>query len=542
MSDAAQTAPALPCVVQLGFAGSRTLFSPAPATKTDSDRFREELQRYLTGRLKKLPEELKLDGQYFLCGISQVAIGADMLFTQACAELKTPQRIFLPQHRQDFLNATASDGTPDFTDEERVKAERLLAGEQIIQERVVADAAERTARFDEANLEILRVSDIVVCLLREDATGKAGSTSDLLERAKKRNKLTLEIRFTVANGHVEIHEQWHNRDQTQGSQWPRLPADLPVPDQTIRPDKEGYLGGLYDLASQHAKRHQKLFRLAARIIIGTHIAATICATLVLAFHASVKYLLLLTAGLLPLELVLLVSGFLVHFYLHRSRAARVWALSRLVAEILRSIKALQHRHFQLHYLFQLPMPLDMLPLLRTINVLHLRATRPHRNDPWEQQRDAYIANRLDDKDHGQLIYYEKERTKDERRWRICNWTFGVCSSAAILAVLCKLIIVGYVVFGVNDWDLLHLTRDFLGVLAIILPLLSVAALSWMAAMDFEARIHTYTETLNFLNKQRPLLEQAKSAAEFERLVLETESRLLGETVSWYARRAFTGVT
>ena len=73
-------------------------------------------------------------------------------------------------------------------------------------------------------------------------------------------------------------------------------------------------------------------------------------------------------------------------------------------------------------------------------------------------------------------------------------------------------------------------------------MLAVAALSLAAAFDLEARKHTYNDMLVILRSQHKLLNEASTAREFGRLVLETESRLLGETVNWYSRRSFTGIT
>jgi hypothetical protein len=81
----------------------------------------------------------------------------------------------------------------------------------------------------------------------------------------------------------------------------------------------------------------------------------------------------------------------------------------------------------------------------------------------------------------------------------------------------------------------------LGTLAILLPVLAVARLSWAAAMDREARIETLAEARAFLERQRRLLPCVDSPAEYGRLLLETETVLLAEVSSWFARRANIGV-
>ena len=75
-----------------------------------------------------------------------------------------------------------------------------------------------------------------------------------------------------------------------------------------------------------------------------------------------------------------------------------------------------------------------------------------------------------------------------------------------------------------------------------LPVRSVAALSLAASFDLEGRRHTYEEMLHAMETPRALIEGASSEREFVALVLQTETRLVGENVNWFSRRAFTGVT
>jgi hypothetical protein len=81
----------------------------------------------------------------------------------------------------------------------------------------------------------------------------------------------------------------------------------------------------------------------------------------------------------------------------------------------------------------------------------------------------------------------------------------------------------------------------LGALAIVMPVLAVGALSLAASFDLEALVHTYGETLEFLEKQVGRLYGASSEREFTRLMLETEASLLGETATWASRRSFKSV-
>jgi len=57
----------------------------------------------------------------------------------------------------------------------------------------------------------------------------------------------------------------------------------------------------------------------------------------------------------------------------------------------------------------------------------------------------------------------------------------------------------------------------------------------------EARIETFGETVAFLERQRRVIATATSRDEYDRLVVETESVLLGETANWFSRRANTSL-
>src|SRR5205085_1111796 len=114
---------------------------------------------------------------------------------------------------------------------------------------------------------------------------------------------------------------------------------------------------------------------------------------------------------------------------------------------------------------------------------------------------------------------------ENERPRLNNATrmFAVFSALAIGATVFELLIVS----GATGEKLerQHWLTATLGVLAIILPVLAVGTLSLAAAMDYEARTHTFGEVLTFLERQRELLIQAATRREFEGLMLETEARL-----------------
>ena len=161
--------------------------------------------------------------------------------------------------------------------------------------------------------------------------------------------------------------------------------------------------------------------------------------------------------------------------------------------------------------------------------LHLVDTSRPDGKSWQGRLANYLACRLDGS-NGQIAFYTS-RSKHAARWlRLANTAFNCCSGGAFIAVCCKLFHMG------GQYGIL-----VFGSLAIVMPVLAVAALSLAAAFDLEARKQTFSDMRDFLTAQRALLARATADREFCQLVVETEFRLLGETVNWYSRRAFAGV-
>ena len=346
----------------------------------------------------------------------------------------------------------------------------------------------------------------------------------------------LVISVAVKDDRVEFSETCHGLKQFSPPEMPQAMSSAFLPQGTSNladtPVVE-YCGVLKSLGSQQANLQRKLFKAVATIIIGSHIVATILAVMALLSHRhDVPNWLL--PSFLGMELVSLVVGFGIHQYLHHSRACQVWAMSRLIAELARSVSAIGKQYLYLEYLFVLPFPSSLKPLLETLCVLHMRSTRGD-TTAWQLKRDVYVVKRLTAPD-AQIDYYAKSADRAKMWLRIWHTTFVTCSLAAVISTSLKLWVIAYV-----DEDYRDTLTALLGALAIVLPLLAVGALSLAAALDLEAREHTYDEIRAFLREQERHLKEVTLERDFARLVLETESQLLGETANWFSRRSFTGV-
>jgi hypothetical protein len=526
----------LPLVVQLSFAGSRTLFDAKLHPHVDRDQFEREVERLLAARIKQLGTDLKLTSRHFWCGLSQIAIGGDTVFTRACKQLDIPQRIYLPQHRECYLAARGSSGT-DFSDDQLAIARDLLASPHIIQERVVAASPDRHEQFEEVNRQLARAADVMICLVRDDAQAKRGGSLGLLELADRRRQPLLEIRVSVGadNGAV-FREVWHHRESFELPDLPHELAGLQLDSQAI-PSVKPFCDALKAFASDRANSTQAIFKYSALTIVGTHFLATLCAVWALRMVNPKSSA---VSRLLGIELVLLLAGFAAHQLLHWRHASAVWGMTRLVAELARSVLALANVRMHLGHLFTLPMPESLRPLLHTLNVLHLREAQKLSPETFAVRRERYACDRFLKAGSGQIAYYEG-KLKSAKRWMLAaTVVFLTGSLFAFLATSLKLALHHGAIPEIVDPQREKLTH-WLGSLAILLPMLAVAGLSLSASLDLQARISTYREMLDFLKVHGEHLREAASEREFDELAIEAETRLLSETVTWYFRRSYTSV-
>jgi hypothetical protein len=521
--------PSLPLAVQVGFAGARRLWPEGAVV--DPVAFERALAQQLRAALQQLPQALGLNTQHFLVGLSQIAAGADLLFTQAAADLGWGQRIFLPQLREDYLGAQGSRG-PDFTPAEQTTARALLALPHIIEERVVTTAADRATRFDDTNLHILAEADVLVCLRREGQVGQLGGTQHLMDRALARGLKVLDLCVSITpEGQPALAQSW----EALAFNPPTLPAAVQSAAPVLRtengswPDVRTYAQALKAAASERAGQRRSGFERATLIIVGTHVLATLLATLVM----DVLETGLVGKVVLVVELFVLAWGFVRHWKLHRDKHTEDWAMARLCAELARSALALGRLPGSLAHFLTLPVPSELRPLLRTLNILQLRQICQDPVNDWAAERVRYVTERLDSPEKGQLPYYAREQLKAERLVRRATWAFTTLSALAFGATLAKLVLKTN---DVQGWSI-----DVTGLAAVVFPVMAVGGMSLAAALDAEARAHIFHHMQDFLRASKQRIEHALSPREVASLAAETEARLFGETVMWYSRRAYTSV-
>ena len=535
---AAMDSQALPLAVLVGFGGSRNFFPTLDLPQESRAKIDQSIESHLQSILEALPGQLGLSSnQFLLCGVSSLASGADQMFSRCCQQLGWRQEVLLPQGWTEFLAAKNNSGQPDFSPAQAEAAEQLFQSPHVLERRVASTALGRHERFEDVNLEISRQADVVICLRREGHSGRRGGTDHLWQESQARQRPCLMIGVSVSpEGQVTFTEEWFHREKLQP---PRLPAELGglgmVSMETV--SLPAYCTALKKFASGQSRWKQTIFRWCALAIIGTHVGATVLALLAIKLHGKAS-----VAWLLCVELLLLIAGFGTHIYLHSSRAAPAWAMSRLVAEIARSVLSLTGIPGRLTHLFSLPLPETVQPLLKTLNMLHLAEVQTRSTPAWTEARDTYVRERIEDSRSGQLPYYSRSTRRAEGWLHLAHRAFFVASLSAFAATLLKFTLVFQPLQWIEEAALRHSVTGVAGFLAVVLPLLAVAALSLAASVDLEAQVKTYRKMVHDLQVQKQLLTNAASERAFVSQALETERQLVGETLAWYWRRSFTSVT
>lgn len=526
------TAP-LPLVVQLGFAGARQLYKPEQHPGLDAPAFEAALQQELMNVLRQLPADLGLGPQHFLCGISQIAVGADSVFTRACQTLQIPQRLFLPQPIDVYLSAESASGNPDFTPAQRAEAEQLLQSPHLIQQRVVSAAPTRNERFHECNLELLRVCSLLVCLVVEDHDIKPGGTRELMLLAHRRKVPVLELKLSIVGSQPQLQSHWHDKDKFQAPALPELLGDVQIDSTAQAPSIASYCAAIDDVGNDGANTLRQHFNRSVRFVIVAHVLATVLSLAVSNRTGS------WVPVLMAFELLLLAAGFTLHHHLHKAQAVKRWALCRLVSEIVRSVKAMENFHYYLepHFVLVQHQP-ELRHLLRTLNVLHLHSTRDKDPANFAQYRDAYLRDRMTGTGgDNQILYHANKRDLTRRAHTIAQGSFVAASLLAMLVVLVQLLLTG----PLHDLDPGQVLLGPLGFASELLPVLAVAGLSLAAASDWEATHYESSALHAYLQRQKLELEGVSSAHECRRMVMEIESRLLGKELNWFNRRSFLGI-
>lgn len=537
------------CVIQLGFSGSRDLF-PGISDPLRRARLTQALTAQVAQKLSELRNrpELHLHEGHVLVGIAQMAVGGDWAFADACEQAGILLRVFLPQPRDEFL--AGKEARPpfadDFTPAQREQATQRLQRAGVVQQRVVSMASERTARFVETDVEILRAADIAVILQPKhaDGLGKPGSTNEFAEQALRGGKPLYALTFWIdENQQLHVYDELrYPRDR----HWPapRLPAVVPEPAlglDELAPRVAAECSALAQQSRAQCERDS-----ARRVLL--HIGLMLLvSTVLLLIHLfgdrvdqNLAWLVSLVAGLLVVPAAILVwrafSMKAPASAMHRQR----WTDLHLAAELARSALALSPvaadgadgrvasagQPHDLAFLLRPTLPSEHRALAQALAIAHLRRMRTEKPVPWEESRDRYVRERLEQPATGQLAFYRERLEQIRCHVRAVSIQAGLLGGFATLVVLAVLLL---------PVPALALAAA-LSRLALLLILVALVLQAQRCVLKHRLRVSAGSELLKQLESLAQRLQRAPSECEFLVLQNETESLLLAATLDWYRWR------
>jgi hypothetical protein len=223
-----------------------------------------------------------------------------------------------------------------------------------------------------------------------------------------------------------------------------------------------------------------------------------------------------------IKTALLVGAFVLPWFFKRAHGD--WLNHRMHAEICRSARTV----------WELPNPEDIYPALRlpvaeriqrSILLLKLLTPSADAAAVLDDARNTYDRQRL----AGQLDYFQANAAAAARQQFWLTRLGAACTFTAIFLGFAPM-------FGLWSGDAVFAMP--LRNLGLVLPLVTTALLSSVAARDLNRRAARYGELAAFLRRARTQLQNARTWRRLTRVVIDVERTLLLEIWEWYSLARF----
>jgi hypothetical protein len=497
----------------VGFSGHRDL-PDSKIVEREVARLLDEIGRKTTRRL---------------VGVCSVAIGADVIFIEACLKRKLPWIAILPMAPEVFFNKK------DFPDEaSRKNAMRLLETAASVEitnparDHLMRDEREyRSVAFSDSGRRIVDYCDVFIGALRPPRDPlKPGGTGDITQYAKLCHRPSAII--NPDTGAME-HQRWHapfgSAFMDELSSLPEAPVRkdlLTVESSDERRTVVDFFGRLTTAAGRHVPRFRNVSSMAA-ILNGALAVLTLALALLPdwfnGLHGQIAHAI---NAVLSVCAAATTGWFILRK--PRERAARY----RLGAEICRSVIATWSLPETCREIFR-GLPPDYRELVRTLlnlrrlegpSLADLAANQERGVDSWRNHTTHYLNERV----KKQLNYYEREQRKADRRLHIFNpliAIFGLGNFFIEIAARVK----GHPLIG-DDGE--HVVAFF----KVAFPAVTATLLAILAVREANWRKGRYGEMVQVLkeNAER-LISPPHQRAAFD-VVVDTERTLLAENIEW----------
>ena len=486
-------------------------------------------------RVGELLDAIAQNTRNRLVAVCSIAIGADMIFVEACLKRKLPWIAILPMPPAMFFNEK------DFPDEEsRNHAISLLekaASVEItnpLSDGTVQDEREyRHIAFSDSGQRIVDYCEVFIGALRHTHDPlKPGGTGDVTEYARRCHRPVAII--NPDTGVIE-HHRWHMPFASAFLDDIRSLPETPLREEFLSPESSGEFRTVVDFFSRlaaEARRHVPRLRSmssTAAILNGCLAVLTLGIVLLPWFFAG-------TLGSVAngLSFVLSILAFLATGWFILGKPHKRAARYRLGAEICRSLMATWNLPETHQEIFR-GLPAEFRGFLRVFlnlrrlegpTLAQLTANQKSAPDSWKDTISDYLKGRV----NKQLIYYEREQKKARRRLNILTPLIAIFASGNLFVAACLGMarLKGYSATGERAEHINHLVTF----LKVAFPAVTGTLIAIVAAREANRRKGRYGEMLEVLKENAERLKFAPHKKAACDVVIDNERALLAENIEW----------
>lgn len=470
------------------------------------------------------------------------AYGADLLCIETAQLLEIPVHLVLPkpvvyddQGEVSFTEGFASDfidaqGQPMMREWQQAhdfirKAER---GEQGWTCRLVNGTQVEPECYYDAGVQIMETADLFLTVWNRLPARGLGGTAEMVEQA---DQLLLPTQLIdPVTGMIESRR--YDRFKPLEDEGQKLMQSLAL-DPRLSSEQQ------FDALDQRANQHSKEFRNTAVIGIWLNASATITAAVAALLHGTSLAAAKIVASLALFEWLLVMIAWIKMKRLSRGQTHENWVRSRFAVELMRAMFGSITLIDPLHP----PVGRHKKEWVRFAISAGLSVAAERKvQRTWQEERDSYVASRLDDPRTGQIPHFIAKQALAAPAFDRLTRVHKIASSCAVVFVFGAFLYKGSVALhGSLTGQDIRIPQGWANIamvfffrfLPIALPLIAGVAAALRNAKDSGRRKYRYQELANRLSLVREQLVHLKTESSVRRSVCMIEEVLLDELIEWH---------
>jgi hypothetical protein len=506
----------LESICAIGFSGHRELARPELIEK----------------KIEELLDDIGEKTSSRLVAVSSIAVGADILFVEACLKRKIPWIAILPMSPELFFNEQ------DFPDaKSRAHAISLLETATSVEftnpiiGNVLPESARKEYRevaFTDSGRRIVDYCDVFVAALRQSEDKlKPGGTGDIVSYVKHCDRPIAIIDPDTGEIH---HHLWRGPFEPAFVREIATLPETPLGHEFLAADNTAEMRAFVDYFSRlsaAARRSVPRLRSMSSTAVFLHGCAVLLALALITWARAflsplgvhvAEWSKLILAGAALAATIWFIWG------KPHARAARY----RLGTEICRSIMATWNLPETHREIFR-TLPVEYRELVRMLlNFRRLEGPRMSElrasdSSHWKEPVADYLKDRI----HDQLAYYRREQTKGQRWLHILEPLIGIFAIGGLLFAAFAafqanfaLELGGQIAEGVVEFG------------KVAFPFFAGTLIALLAVHESTRRKGRYGEMLEVLKENAKRLESAPHQKAACEIVIDNERALLAENIEW----------